>query len=279
MDDSNLGTCPRCGAPFAADDIAPLCARCALSDPTPLNSGARSGSPSCMERPRRKLSGVWTLLALVAIISILSSLRNRRPIPAPKRSHVFDAGVALHRQGKLVEAITEFRRVIRVNPRHGDAHYNFAIALAEHQKFDESIAEYRATIRLAPGHAGAHNNLGVILADRGELEKAIDHYRKAIQTKSDDGEFHNNLGKALEAQGKLTEAIAEYRNAVWFMPENADAHFNLGNALEAQGKLGEAIAELRKARGKAQPGSEIAQFVESALTAADARESSREGGR
>jgi tetratricopeptide (TPR) repeat protein len=261
MDQPNQVTCPRCGAPFGDDDLAPLCLRCVQS------TDALSVSPPRIERPRRKLPGIWTLLAVVAVFSIFSSRGDRRPIPAPKRSLLLDSGIELYRQGKVAEAITAFRRVIRIKPRDADAHYNLAVALAEQQNFEDSIAEYRATIGLAPYHAGAHHNLGVILADRGELEEAIDHYRMAIQAKTDVGEFHTNLGEALEAQDNLVEAIAEYRNAVWYMPQNPSAHFDLGNALLAQGKLDEAIAELRKARAKAQPGSEIAQLIESTLTA------------
>ena len=110
----------------------------------------------------------------------------------------------------------------------------------------------------------------MILAEHGELDEAIAHYRKAIQIKTDVGEFHANLGSALEAQGKLAEAIAEYRNALWYMPENPSAHLNLGSALAAQGNHDAAIAEVRTAREKAQPGSEIARLVESALTTAQA---------
>jgi tetratricopeptide (TPR) repeat protein len=272
-------TCPRCGAPFGDDDLAPVCLRCALSDTARVKAEGPSVSPPRIERPRRKLPGIWTLLAVAAIFSVFSSFRDRRPVSAPKRSLVLDKGIALYRQGKLAEAITEFRRVILSKPRLADAHYNLAVALAEQQNFEESIAEYRATIGLAHDHAGAHKNLGVILAGRGELEEAIEHYRKAIQIKADVGEFHKNLGNALEAQDKPAEAIAAYRNAVWYMPQNPSARFDLGNALEAQGKLDEAIAELRKARETAQPGSEIAQLIESTLMEADARETSRKGER
>ena len=279
MDDLNLGACPRCGAPFAADDLAPICAQCALADATSLESEAPSVSQFHLERPRRKLPGIWKLVAFLAIFSMFSTLRNRRPIAAPKRSILLDGGKELYRRGKLPEAIREFRRVIRIKPREPDAHYMLAVALDGLENFDESIPEYRAAIELEPHHADAHHNLGVILADRDELEEAIDHFREAIRNKAGVGQFHKDLGNALEDQGRLREAIAEYRNAVWSVPENPSAHFDLGNALESQGNLDAAIAELRKAREKARPDTELGRQIERALKAALAREHPQNGER
>jgi Flp pilus assembly protein TadD len=271
MADSNLGTCPRCGTPFAPDDLAPFCSRCVRSEATAGTTAAPSVSPPHFGPRRRKLSGFWVILIITAFSWLISSARDRRPIPTPKRSLVLDKGTDLLRQGKLTEAIKEFRRVIKFKPREAEAHYLLAVALQEEQNPEEAIAEYRAAIELAPYHARAHHNLGVILADQGKLDEAIEHYRKAIQNKTDVGEFHANLASALEANGKRAEAIAEYRNATWYMPENPSIHLDLGNALAAQGNLDAAIAELRKARDKAQPGSEIVHHIESSLTAAEAR--------
>ena len=202
---------------------------------------------------------------------MFSLAQDRRPIYTPKRSLVLDKGTDLLRQGKLTEAIKEFRRVIKSKPREAEAHYLLAVALERDQNFEDAIAEYRVAIGLGPYHARAHHNLGVILADQGNLDEAIEHYRKAIRIKTDVGEFHTNLASALEAQGKLAEAIAEYHNATWYAPENPSVHFNLGCALAAHGNLDAAIAELQKARDKAQPDSEIARRIESSLTAAEAR--------
>ena len=138
-------------------------------------------------------------------------------------------------QGKLEEAIAEFRTAIRLKPDFAEAHYNLGIALAGQGKLEEAIAEYRAAIRLKPDDAEAHNNLGVALDGQGKLEEAIAEYREAIRLKPDFAEAHSNLGDALADQGKLEEAIAEYRTAIRLKPDDAEAHYNLGIALEARG--------------------------------------------
>ena len=255
--------------PVRARRPGALCGRCVMKENLHVNTGGSPVRSLQIERTRRKLRGFLPILVIVAITSMISSVRDRRPVPAPKRSFLLNAGTQLLRQGKLPEAATEFRRVIKIKPREADAHY--LLALCSKGKGSLKQRWRNTALRsLSDPSNRAHHNLAVILAEHGELDEAIAHYRKAIQIKTDVGEFHANLGSALEAQGKLAEAIAEYRNALWYMPENPSAHLNLGSALAAQGNHDAAIAEVRTAREKAQPGSEIARLVESALTTAQA---------
>ena len=81
-------------------------------------------------------------------------------------------------------------------------------------KLDEAIAEYRQAIRLIPDFAEAHNDLGIALKEQGKPDESIAEYRQAIRLKPDLAWAHNNLGNALKEQGKLNEAIAEYREAI-----------------------------------------------------------------
>ena len=52
-------------------------------------------------------------------------------------------GVALRDQGKLEEAVAEFRTAIRLNPDYAEAHYNLGFALHSQGKLEEAVAEYR----------------------------------------------------------------------------------------------------------------------------------------
>ena len=69
-------------------------------------------------------------------------------------------------QGKLDEAVAEYRAAIRLKPDYAEAHYNLGIALTDQGKLDEAVAEYRAAIRLQPDYAEAHYNLGIALGTR-----------------------------------------------------------------------------------------------------------------
>ncbi len=52
-------------------------------------------------------------------------------------------GVALHAQGKLTEAVAEFRAAIRFKPDDPSAHYGLGITLKAQGKLAEAVAEFR----------------------------------------------------------------------------------------------------------------------------------------
>jgi tetratricopeptide (TPR) repeat protein len=156
-------------------------------------------------------------------------------------------GRALSLQGKVSEAVAEYKKALELDPKYAAAHNNLGVALGAQGKVAEAIAEYRQAIHLDPKDAMAHNNLGVALKEQGRVAEAIAEYRQAIALDPKFALAHTNLGVALKEQGQLDDAIAEYRHAIALDPKDAMAHCNLGNALKAQGKVAEAIAEYRHA--------------------------------
>jgi eukaryotic-like serine/threonine-protein kinase len=158
-----------------------------------------------------------------------------------------DLGNALDSQGKLDEAIAEYRKAIDLDPKYPYAHCNLGNVLAKQNKPDEAIAEYRKAIDLDPKNAISHFNLGVALVGQRKLDEAVGEYRKAIDLDPKHANSHTNLGIALDGQGQLGEAVREHRKAIDLDPKCAPAHANLGAALCEQGKPDEAIAECRKA--------------------------------
>ncbi len=113
---------------------------------------------------------------------------------------------------------------------------------------------------------GIKDQLGRTLSNHEQLEEAIAEYRTATRLKPNDAEAHESLGIALSKQGKLEDAIGEFRTAIRLRPDFPEPHYNLGLALRVQRKPEEAIAEFRTARDNTQPGSDLAQLIERALT-------------
>jgi tetratricopeptide (TPR) repeat protein len=168
-------------------------------------------------------------------------------------------GMALSEQGRMEEAIAQYREALRINPPDADAHTNLGIALAHQGRTGEAMAQYRAALQLAPHYPEAHYDLGLLLRRQGRTDDAIAQYREALQTDLDPADSHyslglvlrqnahNNLGNALLQQGRTDEAISQYRMALQINPAYEDACFNLGNALLQQGRVEDAIAQFRQA--------------------------------
>lgn len=156
-------------------------------------------------------------------------------------------GVALEAQGKINEAITEYRETIQLKPEWAEPHYNLGLAQRKLEKTDDAIAGFREAIRLKPAFVEARNNLGGTLAERGKTEEAIAEFREVIRLRQDHARAHSNLGAALSEQGKPGEAIVEIREAIRLKPDLAEAHNNLGVAFWKLEKADEAIEEYREA--------------------------------
>ncbi len=167
--------------------------------------------------------------------------------PKSAEAH-YNLGLALKAKGDLDGAERAFREAVRLEgEKHGIAIDQLAELLASRGKLKEAIATYQKIISLDPKSALGHWHLGWVLRDKGRTGEAITECRKAIELNPQDDDAHNHLGWALGNEGRGDEAIAECRKAIELNPRSVYAHDILGVALRDKGRVDEAIAELKKA--------------------------------
>ena len=153
----------------------------------------------------------------------------------------------LAQQGKLVEAVKTFNKIIQIKPDYAEAHSNRGNVLAELGRLEEAVASYDRAIQLKSDYAEAYSNRGNALAELGRLEEAIANYDQAIQLKSDYAEAYTNRGNTLVDLEQIEEAVADHSRAIALKPDFAEAYSNRSNALTNLGRLEEAIADCNQA--------------------------------
>ena len=98
-------------------------------------------------------------------------------------------------------SITIFKHAIRVTdkeyPDFALTHINLGNALLTERKTEEAISHYKKAIKLKPGSAISHYNLGNALLVERKTEEGIFHYRMAIKLKPDFADARHNLKIAL----------------------------------------------------------------------------------
>jgi tetratricopeptide (TPR) repeat protein len=94
---------------------------------------------------------------------------------------------------------------------YASVHNNLANALYLQGRLDEAIAEYRQALQLDKNSFENHSNLGNALRTKGLLEEAIAECREAVRLNKDFARAHCNLGLALQQQGEFREALEELR--------------------------------------------------------------------
>jgi len=196
-------------------------------------------------------------------------------------SDPFGQAVALHRAGRLGEAMDLYKQVLRANPRHAGAlhmlgvlvhkigdpamaaklmlealaldptpaflYADLALALFESGRPADAARAFCATLLLDPAHARAAFSLAVLGEDAGRRDAAIPLYRLAARLEPDPSRSLNNLGSALTKQERAGEAFAPLRAALAIDPGMVEGWYNLAQALRSSHRLDEALAFYQRA--------------------------------
>jgi Flp pilus assembly protein TadD len=142
--------------------------------------------------------------------------------------------------GRMSEALALNKKVIEIDPKDTEAHYNLGNTLKELNKFEDAEESYKKAIKLKPDYAEAHNNLGITLKELTKFEDAEIYFRTVITLRPDYAEAYNNLGNTLKELNKFEDAEESYKKAIKLKPDYAEAHNNLAIMLRELGKLEDA---------------------------------------
>lgn len=164
----------------------------------------------------------------------------------------YNLGVALVHQGKVDEALEQFRLVLQYTPKHlqsmvniGCIHLGRGDAGQALQTFTSALAVWDVPVVRA--------NLAVAYLQLGHLEDAVRHLQAALAMDARLPDAWTNLGSALLRLDRLEESAEASRKALEIRPDLAMAHNNLGLALLALEKVDEAKAHIATAREQGYP--------------------------
>jgi tetratricopeptide (TPR) repeat protein len=76
------------------------------------------------------------------------------------------------------------------------SHYDIGMAFTDEGRLDEALVEFRIAVRLDPDNARYHNVLGITYGRKGLSEKAIESFRKAVQLDPSEPAYQRNIERA-----------------------------------------------------------------------------------
>jgi tetratricopeptide (TPR) repeat protein len=167
------------------------------------------------------------------------------------------SGEIFELQGRLPDAINEYRKAISKNPAAVNLHYRLGRALAIESQLDDAQREFEAELRLNPSDALAEYQIAQILIVQQKPEAAAGHLDRALTLKPD-------FVEAMVALAKLRPeiALALLEKAVALAPHNEAARYGLMVAYRNAGRLDDAQkqkAELEKLQRP--PEGEFTEFL------------------
>ncbi|MCX7372416.1 MAG: tetratricopeptide repeat protein [Alphaproteobacteria bacterium] len=152
-----------------------------------------------------------------------------------KADELVARGADRHRQGRIEEAESLYRRGLRLNPNHPDALNLLGVALRQRGRLTEALPLAARAAALLPGAANVQANYGAALAEAGQLPEAIARMQAALNMAPDDAMTWRNLGQAMMAGGAAAAALGPLDRAVALAPTAPEAWLALAHARRESG--------------------------------------------
>lgn len=159
-------------------------------------------------------------------------------------------GASLLQQGKMEEAIAEFRKAVTLDPKYTGAQLNLAYAYDRQGRIAEALAQYQTVIALEPENLFAQNNLGVLYDKQGRYDEAIAAFEQVLQIDPSNATALRNLENAKRNNGivqEREERFAQARKEVEARPEDPRAAYNLGRLHASFDEKDQALEWIAKA--------------------------------
>jgi Flp pilus assembly protein TadD len=131
-------------------------------------------------------------------------------------------------------------------PEGAKQHFDYGSALQKEGRLDEAVEQYKIALQFNPNYAEAHMNLGVTLSSQAKFDAAVPHMERAVRLQPNNGDFHLLYGNLLQRIGHNDDAAVQFEAGARLKPNSADAHYSYAAFLAAAGKNDEYIGELRK---------------------------------
>jgi len=192
------------------------------------------------------------LAADLALQGRVEEAKNHYAQVMKDNSHVvaetnFYFGRNLASQGKMDQAILQFRDGLKIEPRNIDARCWFARVLDSKGLLEEALSNYHEVLKIKSDHAAAHTGIGGIMERKGIPNDAMWHYNLALRSDPEFSDAHYHLGLMLERQGRWNEAAEHYQAILRLNSRKPEVHYHLAMVLLALKKSENASDHFEKA--------------------------------
>jgi Flp pilus assembly protein TadD len=194
-------------------------------------------------------------LKALAEIMMVVGLGEPVPFSAEQKTKIkednakahYEKGIALAREGKWQDAITEYQWAISYHPSDARISRSLAFAYGNAGYFEQAEQEYATSFAQEPGDAFTHADLAFLLDKTGDKQKALEQMKEAVSLQPKATALHVDLGWLAESKGDLELAATEFETAVGLAPRHASLWTHLGKILARQGNRDRAREAYQKA--------------------------------
>ena len=136
---------------------------------------------------------------------------------------------AYWRGGQPELAIRSCEKILTISKDHFWATLLRGLVCEELGHIDEAIVDFKRAAKLNPKHNSAHHQLFKLYRDRNELEEAADYLRQAVEIQPKNVGYQKELGSLYIVMKKWDLAKATFETILDFKPKDVTALASLAN--------------------------------------------------
>ena len=194
-------------------------------------------------RTARSRRAAATMLVLVSTLSAVGCFSD----PAVRKQQYFESANRYVEQGKLREAVIEYRNALQLDPRFADARLKIAQTYARLGDGNNALREYVRAADLLPENADVQLTAGTYLLAVGQMDSALSRADGVLAKQPENVSAQVLRGSALAGLKDLDGALSAMEEAVRLDPTRSASYTQLGLVEVARGRQDEAEAALKKA--------------------------------
>jgi tetratricopeptide (TPR) repeat protein len=156
-------------------------------------------------------------------------------------------GIAFTSIGQWNEAISDFTKVIAIDPKYSWGYLDRGEAYQHTNQWDKSIEDLSTAIRIDSNSQEGLAGRGFAYGVMGLNEKAIDDLSRAIQINPKYAKGYSNRGVTYSNMGLYDKAVADLSKAIELDTAHYDAYLNRSIAYGKLNRWDEAIIDGQKA--------------------------------
>ena len=171
--------------------------------------------------------------AVIPIACVLSSGGAAQVVSSQIQDQVqehFLTAQQAQQQGRLDDAVAEYKEVLRLQPRLPEVYANLGLVYYAHGEFENSAKAFESAEKLRPGMRGVSLWLGIDEVRLNHPAQGVTHLREAIRLDPKEKLAQSWLGTALWDAGQMDAALIQLRKAASQFPDDTDLLFALGEA-------------------------------------------------
>lgn len=155
----------------------------------------------------------------------------------------FAAGQLAEGQGKLDQAMQQYEKALKLNPKHRDALFRSGVVLVKQRKLPEAIETWNKYVAVTNGDANAYANLGFAFELAARTSEAEQAYQKGVRRDPANAACRVNYGLMLARKERFNEALLQLQTVL----SDAEVQYNLASVYESLGRKEQAKIAYRKA--------------------------------